>query len=83
MFYCLCVFLGAARDDSLCDGAEDIKTLQDPYTDTSQLRVTNMVYKAVYAIAHAIHNTVCQDTHYKTQCDKLTRIESKQVSQSE
>ncbi|KAM8769850.1 extracellular calcium-sensing receptor-like [Acanthopagrus schlegelii] len=69
----------AARDDSLCDGAEDIKTLQDPYTDTSQLRVTNMVYKAVYAIAHAIHNTVCQDTHYKTQCDKLTRIESKQV----
>ncbi|XP_073342274.1 extracellular calcium-sensing receptor-like [Pagrus major] len=69
----------AAIDDSVCDGTEDIKTLQDPYTDTSQLRVTNMVYKAVYAIAHAIHNTVCQDTNSKTQCDKLTRIESKQV----
>uniref|UniRef100_A0A3P9KAN5 G-protein coupled receptors family 3 profile domain-containing protein n=1 Tax=Oryzias latipes TaxID=8090 RepID=A0A3P9KAN5_ORYLA len=31
--------------------------LQSPYTETSQLRVTNMVYKAVYAIAHAIHST--------------------------
>uniref|UniRef100_A0A4W6C1G1 G-protein coupled receptors family 3 profile domain-containing protein n=1 Tax=Lates calcarifer TaxID=8187 RepID=A0A4W6C1G1_LATCA len=52
---------------------------QSPYTDTSQLRITNMVYKAVYAIAHAIHNTVCQKTNSTTHCDKLTRIESKQV----
>uniref|UniRef100_A0A671U4Z4 G-protein coupled receptors family 3 profile domain-containing protein n=1 Tax=Sparus aurata TaxID=8175 RepID=A0A671U4Z4_SPAAU len=65
--------------ESVCDGTEDIKTLQDPYTDTSQLRITNMVYKAVYAIAHAIHNEVCQDTNSTAQCDKFTRIESKQV----
>uniref|UniRef100_A0A4W6CAH1 G-protein coupled receptors family 3 profile domain-containing protein n=1 Tax=Lates calcarifer TaxID=8187 RepID=A0A4W6CAH1_LATCA len=60
-------------------GKKDITTLQSPYTDTSQLRITNMVYKAVYAIAHAIHNTVCQKTNSTTHCDKLTRIESKQV----
>ncbi|XP_039677414.1 extracellular calcium-sensing receptor-like [Perca fluviatilis] len=63
----------------LCDGTEDIKTIQSPYTDTSQLRITNMVYKAVYAIAHAIHKAVCQETNSTTQCDKFTRIESKEV----
>ncbi|XP_041796776.1 extracellular calcium-sensing receptor-like [Chelmon rostratus] len=69
----------AAIDKSLCDGTEDIETLQIPYTDTSQLRITNMVYKAVYAIAHAIHNVVCRDTNSTTQCDKFTRIEAKQI----
>ncbi|XP_028428732.1 extracellular calcium-sensing receptor [Perca flavescens] len=69
----------AAIDKRLCDGTEDIKTLQSPYTDTSQLRITNMVYKAVYAIAHAIHKAVCQETNSTTQCDKFTRIESKEV----
>ncbi|XP_034723362.1 extracellular calcium-sensing receptor-like [Etheostoma cragini] len=74
----LCVS-GAATDERLCDGTEDIKTLQSPYTDTSQLRVTNMVYKAVYAIAHAIHKVVCQQTNSTTQCDTFSRIESKEV----
>ncbi|XP_073342252.1 extracellular calcium-sensing receptor-like [Pagrus major] len=69
----------AAIDEHVCDGTENIQTLSSQYTDTSQLRITNMVYKAVYAIAHAIHNEVCQDTNSKTQCDKFTRIESKQV----
>nr|XP_046244598.1 extracellular calcium-sensing receptor-like [Scatophagus argus] len=69
----------AAVDERVCDGSEDIQTLQSQYTDTSQLRITNMVYKAVYAIAHAIHNSVCQETNSTTQCDKITRIESKQV----
>ncbi|XP_034723367.1 extracellular calcium-sensing receptor-like [Etheostoma cragini] len=68
-----------ATDERVCDGTEDIKTLQSPYTDTSQLRITNMVYKAVYAIAHAIHKAVCQETNSTTQCDKFTRIESKEV----
>uniref|UniRef100_A0A8C4DSI8 G-protein coupled receptors family 3 profile domain-containing protein n=2 Tax=Dicentrarchus labrax TaxID=13489 RepID=A0A8C4DSI8_DICLA len=69
----------AATDETVCDGTEDIQTVKSPYTDTSQLRITNMVYKAVYAIAHAIHNAVCQDTNSTTQCDKITRIESKEV----
>nr|XP_046244964.1 extracellular calcium-sensing receptor-like [Scatophagus argus] len=68
----------AAVDERVCDGSEDIQTLQSLYTDTSQLRITNMVYKAVYAIAHAIHNSVCQETNSTTQCDKNTNIESNQ-----
>lgn len=66
-------------DKNVCDGTEDINKIHSPYTDTSQLRITNMVYKAVYAIAHAIHNAVCQETHYITQCNKLTSIEIEQV----
>ncbi|XP_013890064.1 extracellular calcium-sensing receptor-like [Austrofundulus limnaeus] len=63
----------------VCDGTEDINKLQNPYTDTSQLRITNNVYKAVYAIARAIHNAVCQNKNLTTQCDRNIRLESKQV----
>uniref|UniRef100_A0A3Q3J653 G-protein coupled receptors family 3 profile domain-containing protein n=1 Tax=Monopterus albus TaxID=43700 RepID=A0A3Q3J653_MONAL len=63
----------------VCNGSEDIQKLQSPYTDTSQVRSDNMVYKAIYAIAHAIHNAVCQETNSTPQCDKLTRTEPKQM----
>ncbi|KAM9733380.1 LOW QUALITY PROTEIN: extracellular calcium-sensing receptor-like [Menidia menidia] len=69
----------AAAGENVCDGTEDIKNLQSPYTDTSQLRITNLVYKAVYAIAHTIHNAVCQETNSTSQCDKNSRLDSKQV----
>ncbi|XP_062860386.1 extracellular calcium-sensing receptor-like [Trichomycterus rosablanca] len=59
----------------VCNGSEDIKTLQNAYTDTSQLRITNMVYKATYAIAYALHDLVCTDT----QCDKKTEFSPWQV----
>ncbi|XP_015806576.3 extracellular calcium-sensing receptor-like [Nothobranchius furzeri] len=63
----------------VCDGTEDLKTLKNPYTDTSQLRGVNMVYKAVYAIAHATHSAVCQDTNFTSICDKHKILESKPV----
>ncbi|XP_026887121.2 extracellular calcium-sensing receptor-like [Electrophorus electricus] len=58
-----------------CDGSEDIRALQNPYTDTSQLRITNMVYKATYAIAHAIHGVICNETH----CDKTIKLSPWQI----
>ncbi|XP_039478293.1 extracellular calcium-sensing receptor-like [Oreochromis aureus] len=69
----------ATVDKKVCDGTEDIQNLQSQYTDTSQLRITNMVYKAVYAIAHAIHNAVCLGKNVTAQCNKLTKLEPKQV----
>uniref|UniRef100_A0A4W4HEE1 G-protein coupled receptors family 3 profile domain-containing protein n=1 Tax=Electrophorus electricus TaxID=8005 RepID=A0A4W4HEE1_ELEEL len=57
-----CSLKGRAAGARECDGSEDIRTLQNPYTDTSQLRFSNLVYKATYAIAHAIHGIVCNDT---------------------
>uniref|UniRef100_A0A4W4HA59 G-protein coupled receptors family 3 profile domain-containing protein n=1 Tax=Electrophorus electricus TaxID=8005 RepID=A0A4W4HA59_ELEEL len=58
-----------------CDGSEDIRALQNPYTDTSQLRNTNLVYKATYAIAHAIHGLICNNT----ECDKNIQFTPWQV----
>ncbi|XP_076853585.1 extracellular calcium-sensing receptor-like [Brachyhypopomus gauderio] len=58
-----------------CDGSEDIRALQNPYTDTSQLRVTNLVYKATFAIAHAIHAVICNNT----QCDKTIKFTPWQI----
>ncbi|XP_028647603.1 extracellular calcium-sensing receptor-like [Erpetoichthys calabaricus] len=38
-----------------CTGYEDIKSTRTAYTDVSESRATYNVYKAVYALAHALH----------------------------
>ncbi|XP_028817513.1 extracellular calcium-sensing receptor-like [Denticeps clupeoides] len=64
----------------ICIGNEDLSTVQIPYTDTSQLRITNLVYKATYAIAHAIHGVVCNNSSYLvSQCNKNKAVEPHQV----
>ncbi len=39
-----------------CNGSEHLKYVKHPFTDVSDLRYANNVYKAVYAIAHALDN---------------------------
>uniref|UniRef100_A0AAY4DRB5 G-protein coupled receptors family 3 profile domain-containing protein n=1 Tax=Denticeps clupeoides TaxID=299321 RepID=A0AAY4DRB5_9TELE len=64
----------------LCTGTEDLSVVNIPYTDTSQLRITNMVYKATYAIAHAIHSIVCKDlSNSFIMCNKTIAVEPHQV----
>uniref|UniRef100_UPI00398E9EB6 extracellular calcium-sensing receptor-like n=1 Tax=Pristiophorus japonicus TaxID=55135 RepID=UPI00398E9EB6 len=38
-----------------CTGNELLQTINNSYTDTSQLRVTSRVYKTIYVIAQALH----------------------------
>ncbi|KAM9480739.1 extracellular calcium-sensing receptor-like [Clarias gariepinus] len=59
----------------VCNGSEDIRTLKNPYTDTSQLHITSNVYKATYALAHAIHKLICNDT----KCNKNIKVQPWQV----
>ncbi|XP_078060041.1 extracellular calcium-sensing receptor-like [Mustelus asterias] len=39
-----------------CTGSEELKNTYNIYSDVSELRISYNVYKAVYTIAHSLHN---------------------------
>ncbi|XP_016110652.1 extracellular calcium-sensing receptor-like [Sinocyclocheilus grahami] len=46
----------------VCTGQEDLSITETPYTDVSGLRAAYNVYKAVYALAHALHELMqCEE----------------------
>uniref|UniRef100_A0A8D3AF42 Olfactory receptor C family, n1 n=1 Tax=Scophthalmus maximus TaxID=52904 RepID=A0A8D3AF42_SCOMX len=50
--------------NEMCTGNETLLYSQDMFFNVTQLRVSYNVYKAVYAIAHALHQLVfCQPAH--------------------
>ncbi|KAI2653715.1 Extracellular calcium-sensing receptor [Labeo rohita] len=66
-----------------CTGLENVEKYGRIYTDVSQLRVTYNVYKAVYAIANAIHNMMaCQPGRglfEDGECPDVTQIKPQQL----
>uniref|UniRef100_A0A3B1K2A4 Extracellular calcium-sensing receptor-like n=1 Tax=Astyanax mexicanus TaxID=7994 RepID=A0A3B1K2A4_ASTMX len=43
---------------AICNGSENLASVQSIYSDVSQLRISYIVYKAVYAIAYALNDMV-------------------------
>ncbi|XP_028817129.1 extracellular calcium-sensing receptor-like [Denticeps clupeoides] len=62
IFGCRLTTNGPANDSNICKGNERLSNVQNQYTDVSELQIANNVYKAVYAVAHVLHNMrFCQD----------------------
>ncbi len=74
------------ENEKICDGSENLSNMSNEFTDVSELRISNNVYKAVYAIAYALHNTlVCKTSNGAPEnitCGTKDLIVSSQVSKS-
>ncbi len=72
--------------EKFCNGSENLSNVSNEFTDVSELRISNNVYKAVYAIAYALHNTLaCKTSNGAPEnitCETKDLIISSQVSKS-
>ncbi|XP_053356877.1 extracellular calcium-sensing receptor-like [Clarias gariepinus] len=57
IFQCKLPIQNTVQMTQLCKGNESLSQVQNIYTDVSDLRIANNVYKAVYAVAYALHNS--------------------------
>lgn len=74
------------KTSKICTGNETLVHSQDVFFNVTELRVTYNVYKAVYAIAHALHKLVfCKPAGEKemTQCMNVSDIQPKEVKNAD
>uniref|UniRef100_A0A8C4X5T1 Extracellular calcium-sensing receptor-like n=1 Tax=Erpetoichthys calabaricus TaxID=27687 RepID=A0A8C4X5T1_ERPCA len=59
----------------ICTGSENLQQVNNLYTDVSELRITYNVYKAVYAVAYALHDLLaCQDNQGPWQANQKDEL---------
>ena len=65
-----------APERPVCTGSEDLSNVHNSYTELSKVRISYNVYKAVYAIAHALHDLLecvsVDDTMAEAGCKRNT-----------
>lgn len=68
-----------------CNGSEHLKNIKNSFTDVSDLRFTNNVYKAVYAVGHALHDLLmCKQSNesfFYSKCINNSQIQPWEVRQ--
>ncbi|XP_028649107.2 extracellular calcium-sensing receptor-like [Erpetoichthys calabaricus] len=66
-----------------CTGSENLREVNNQFTDVTEMRIPNNVYKAVYAIAYAVQNlVVCknmEDQLLNKTCQKSKTIQPWQL----
>ncbi|XP_043558920.1 extracellular calcium-sensing receptor-like [Chiloscyllium plagiosum] len=66
-----------------CTGQENLKDVRTIFTDESQLRVSYNAYRAVYAVAHSIHNIMLckkgQGPFINKACPDISNLKPWQV----
>uniref|UniRef100_W5LL13 Olfactory receptor C family, h1 n=1 Tax=Astyanax mexicanus TaxID=7994 RepID=W5LL13_ASTMX len=77
-----CQFSPKNENEKLCTGVENLNEINNTFTDVSELRISNNVYKAVYAIAHAVHNTLSCKADENEICAQKEALLSSQVLHS-
>ncbi|CAM4578960.1 unnamed protein product [Leuciscus chuanchicus] len=58
--------------EKFCDGSENLSNVSNAFTDVSELRISNNVYKAVYAVAYALQNTIACKTSNSSYSENIT-----------
>ncbi|XP_029111733.1 olfactory receptor CU1 [Scleropages formosus] len=75
--------LTVAPERPACSGTEDLRGRNPVYSDVSQVRVSYNVYKAVYAIAHALHQLLqcnsMEQSPSNVSCKALLPLEPQQL----
>ncbi|XP_057185558.1 extracellular calcium-sensing receptor-like [Triplophysa rosa] len=83
MFGCKFETADIEKGEKLCTGQEDLSSTNTAYTDVSELRASYNVYKAVYALAHALHDLMqCEEGRgpfSENTCADITNLQPWQV----